>query len=196
MEAFLRLLIPKILSDTSFEVHAHQGKADLLKQLPTRLAGYASWLPDMWRIVVIVDRDDDDCAGLKERLEAMAAEVGLATRSTDRTAYTVANRLAIEELEAWYFGDWDAVRAAYPRVSATVPAKARFRDPDAIRGGTWECFEQVLQRAGYFRGGLRKIAAARAVAEHLVPDRNTSQSFRALLDVLAEMNPLAQGEAP
>jgi hypothetical protein len=25
----------------------------------------------------------------------------------------VVNRLAIEELEAWYFGDWEAVRAAY-----------------------------------------------------------------------------------
>lgn len=37
----------------------------LLARLPERLRGYASWLPDTWRIVVIVDRDDADCTTLK-----------------------------------------------------------------------------------------------------------------------------------
>ena len=100
--------------------------------------------------------------------------------------WAVVNRLAIEELEAWYFGDWTAVRAAYPRVSTATPAQARFRRPDAI-AGTWEALEQVLQRSGYFVGGLRKIEAARAIGAQMNPDRNSSQSFRALRDVLTEM---------
>jgi hypothetical protein len=125
---------------------------------------------------------------LKSRLEKIAASAGLVTRSSAKGApYIVVNRLAIEELEAWYFGDWEAVCAAYPKAPANIPAKASYRAPDRIKGGTWEAFEHILQAAGYFAGGLRKIEAARTIAEHMVPSRNTSPSFRALRDVLGEM---------
>ncbi len=188
MEAALRLLVPKIIGDLSFEVHSHQGKADLLGRLLERLRGYASWIPATWRIVVVVDRDDDECEELKARLEKLAADAGLVTRSVaKKKPYVVVNRLAVQELEAWYFGDWVAVRAAYPRAPQTIPAKAKYRAPDAIKGGTWEAFERLLQSAGYFAGGLPKIEAARAVAEQMLPSRNTSPSFKALRDVLAEM---------
>jgi hypothetical protein len=99
----------------------------------------------------------------------------------------VVTRLAIEELEAWYFGDWEAVRAAYPRLPATIPAQAKYRDPDAIVGGTWEALERILQKAGYFSLGLAKIEAARAIAAHMVPERNTSRSFQILRNALADM---------
>lgn len=188
MEAALRVLLPRVLGDLSFGVYSHQGKADLLQRLPARLRGYAAWLPDDYRIVVVVDRDDDDCHELKRRLEMMAGDAGLRSRSSaDSQPYQVVNRLAIEELEAWYFGDWDAVRSAYPKVSAAIPSQARYRDPDAILGGTWEAFERVLQRAGYFQTGLRKIEAARAIAEHWRPEVNRSHSFCVFRDVLQEM---------
>ncbi len=151
MEEALRLLLPKILVNTSFEVYPHQCKHDLLKLLPERLRGYRTWLPENWRILVIVDRDDDDCTKLKKQLEQMSIDAGLATRSqAGGSSFTVVNRLAIEELESWYFGDWDAVRAAYPRVPETIPKKSKYRNPDGIVGGTWEAFEKVLQKAGYF----------------------------------------------
>jgi hypothetical protein len=188
MEAALRLLVPKVLGQLSFEIHSYQGKADLLSCLPARLRGYASWLPPTSRIVVVVDRDDDDCEELKARLERMAADAGLVTRSAaGARPYVVVNRIAIEELEAWYFGDWEAVRAAYPKAPPGVPAKAKYRAPDNIRGGTWEAFERLLQDAGYFAGGLPKITVARAVAAHMVPARNVSPSFCALRDALSEM---------
>ncbi len=188
MEAALRLLLPKMIGALSFEVYPHQCKDELLGRLRERLRGYASWIPGTWRIVVIVDRDDEDCESLKARLEKMAKNAGFETRSAARgKPYVVANRLAIEELEAWYFGDWAAVRAAYPRVPATVTARAKYRASDAIQGGTWEAFERLLQAAGYFASGLRKIEAARAVAEKMVPSRNNSPSFGALRDVLVEM---------
>ena len=190
MEAALRVWLPRVLGDLSFEVYPHQGKLDLLKRLPDRLRGYAEWLPDDYRIVVVVDRDDDDCQELKQRLEQVVNDAGLRSRSRSRAddqPYQVVNRLAIEELEAWYFGDWNAVRAAYPKVPATIPNQAKYRNPDAIAGGTWEAFERVLQRAGYFQAGLRKIEAARAVAEHWQPDANRSKSFRVFRDVLMEM---------
>ncbi|WP_095986405.1 DUF4276 family protein [Cystobacter fuscus] len=187
MEAFLRLVLPRMLGDTSFEVYTHQCKDELLMRLPERLRGYASWLPETWRIVVVVDRDDD-CVALKCELERLALEAGLSTRSSPKQkGYSVVNRVAIEELEAWYFGDWDAVRAAYPRVKPTVPAQSKYRDPDGIAGGTWEAFEHVLKNAGYFKTGLRKIEAARAVGEHMVPSRNLSRSFQFLRTALSEM---------
>ena len=188
MAAALRMLMPKLLREGSFEIYQHMGKQDLLSRLPSRLRGYAAWIPANWRIVVVIDRDDDDCDELKSRLEQMAADAALATRTSAKSqSWVVVNRLAIEELEAWYFGDWSAVRAAYPKVPATIPAKASFRKPDEIAGGTWEAFERVLQHAGYFAGGLRKIEAARAIAAEMKPSRNTSPSFCSLRDVVSEM---------
>lgn len=189
MEAALRLLLPRMLGELPFEIYPHQCKEELLARLPERLRGYASWLPETWRIVIVVDRDDDDCKELKAQLENMAASAGLVTRTKARgNQYALVSRLAIEELEAWYFGDWEAVRAAYPRVPATIPSQAKYRAPDAIKGGTWEAFERVLQRAGYYSSGLRKIEAARAVAANMVPSRNTSPSFRALHGALQEFS--------
>jgi integrase len=138
--------------------------------------------------VVVVDRDDDDCQELKQRLEQIAHDAGLRSRSNaGDQPYQVVNRLAIEELEAWYFGDWGAVRAAYPKVSKTIPNQARYRRPDEVTGGTWEAFERILKRAGYFRTGLRKIEAARSIAKHWQPQRNRSHSFQVFLDVMQEI---------
>lgn len=189
MEAALRELLPKILTGVTFHIYPFQDKADLLQRLPDRFRGYANWLPKNWRVIVIVDRDDDDCRKLKQQLEQMATEAGLVTKTrAGNKPYTVINRLAIEELEAWYLGDWDAVKAAYPRVSVKIPQQAKYREPDAIAGGTWEAFERILKKAGYFKTGLRKIEAARTVASFMDPTRNRSRSFQVLREVLFEMN--------
>ncbi|CAK0766988.1 DUF4276 family protein [Gammaproteobacteria bacterium] len=188
MEAFLRALLPRMLGNTkSFELYPHQGKHDLLHKLPARLKGYAHWLPETWRILVVVDRDDDDCHALKQRVEQMVAAAGLRSRSVATAAtWQVASRIAIEELEAWYFGDWEAVRAIYPRISAKIPEQKNYRDPDAVAGGTWETFERVLQKAGYFKSGLRKTEAARTLGGKIEPARNRSRSFQVFRDAILE----------
>jgi len=188
MEAFLRALLPRLLPpDRSFDVRVFQGKPDLLRKLEKRLRGYAKWLPDDHRIVVMIDRDSDECHELKERLEIAAARAGLLSRSRAAgNPWQLVSRVVIEELEAWYFGDWDAVRAAYPRVSATIPNKAAYRTPDEIAGGTWEAFERILKRHGYFSTGLRKVEAARAIAANIDPASNRSQSFGQFVGAIAE----------
>jgi len=187
MEAALEKLLPRLIGDTEFQIIRFQCKDDLLKNAPARLKGYASWLPHSWRILVLVDGDDDDCVTLKVKLENMAAAAGLRTKTAagNRQRFQVANRIAIEELESWFFGDWPAVQAAYPRVPATIPQKVGFRDPDAIAGGTWEAMERVLKQAGYFSTGLRKVELARSVAVQMVPDRNRSRSFQAFTNAIA-----------
>jgi hypothetical protein len=187
-EVFLSALLPRLLpQDRTFEVHPFQGKSDLLGKIEARLRGYASWLPEDWRIVVVVDRDHDDCRELKQRLEDMAARAGLRTRTrTGAMQWQLVNRIAVEELEAWYLGDWEAVRAVYPRVPGSVPQRQGFRDPDAVAGGTWEAFERVMQRHGYFKGGLAKLAAARAIGAHVDPLRSRSRSFQVFCSAIDE----------
>ena len=188
MEAFLRTVLPRMLPDgPTFEIRAFGGKTDLLGKLDQRLRAYRQWLPADWRLVVMVDRDNDDCHELKAQLEASATNAGLRTRSqTGTSAWQLVNRVVIEELEAWYFGDWDAVRAAYPRVNPGVPRRSGYRDPDDIGGGTWEAFERILKRHGYFTTGLRKIEAAQTIAAHIAVDQNRSRSFARFRDAIAE----------
>jgi uncharacterized protein DUF4276 len=192
-EAALSHLLPRILGPrASFFIHPHRGKPDLLRKLPARLRAYRRWLPEDWRIVVLIDQDDADCLQQKRNLEAVAREAGLLTRTAagNGRRFQVLNRLAIEEIEAWFFGDVEALCTAYPGVPRSLGSRSRFRDPDAIRGGTWEALEKELQRAGYHRGGLAKIEAARAISMHMEPARNRSRSFQALrqglLSVISE----------
>ena len=188
MERALEQLLPKMLTQADFQIIRFQCKDDLLKHLPARLRGYSNWLPATWVVLVLVDRDDDDCRVLKQVMEKVAADSGLLskTRAGHGKAFQVVNRIAIEELEAWYFGDWPAVRVAYPRVSATLPSKQGFRDPDAVLGGTWEALERVLKQAGYYKTGLRKMECAKAVALNMNPLTNSSKSFQAFFQAVAD----------
>lgn len=188
-EAALANLIPKIVGpEVRFKIHPFQGKPNLLARLPERLRGYRQWLPEDWRIVVLLDADNEDCRVLKEKLERMAADAGLTTRTAaGGERFQVLNRMAIEELEAWFLGDEEALRAAYPRVARNLAQKEKYRDPDAIAGGTWEALERLLQNGGYFRGGLGKVSAAREISRHMVPERNRSRSFQIFREGLLEL---------
>lgn len=137
---------------------------------------------------MLIDRDDENCFELKEKLEKITQKAGLRSKTQAKgKSIHVVNRIAIEELEAWYFGDWEAVQKAYPHVNPSVPKQKNFRDPDAIAGGTWEALERILKRAGYFSSGFRKIKAAKAITPYMDPQRNLSHSFCLLRDTLLEM---------
>lgn len=187
-EAALNNLLPKILPSTvSFRLHNFRGKHNLLLQLPKRLKGYCNWLPVDWRIVVLVDEDREDCKLLKARLEKMASEAGLQCKSQGGN-FQILNRIAVEELEAWFFGDIVALNAAYPKTPVTLSHQKNYREPDAIKGGTWEALERVLQSAGYYLGGLPKIEVARNVSKIMEPARNRSRSFQVFKEGLLELS--------
>jgi hypothetical protein len=188
-EAALNNLAPAILGpDVTFQVHPYNGKPDLLAKLPDRLRGYRPWLPAVWRIVVLLDADEADCRQLKARLETIARAAGLTTRSAAGGAqFQVLNRLAVQELEAWFFGDVEALCAAYPRLDPNLAKRSRYRNPDAIAGGAWEALERELQRVGCAPGGLAKVATARAVSARMQPERNRSHSFQVFRHGLLEL---------
>ena len=184
-EVVLNHLLPKILPDNvKYKFHVFQGKQDLLKKLPGRLKGYRLWLPDDYRIVVLVDEDRENCIELKGQLESAAREAGLITKSNAQRDgdFQVVNRLAIEELEAWFFGDIAALREEYPKVSESLQYQRKYRDPDAVRGGTYEALERLLIRNRYYTGKLPKTEVARNIAQHMEPSRNRSKSFQVFVE--------------
>jgi len=180
-EEALKNIIPKIIGQQiTFRIHNFSGKRNLLKNLPNRLKGYRNWIPEDYRIVILINRDDDDCHELKKQLETFASDTGFITKSRQQgnVDFQVLNRIAIEELEAWFFGDIPALTAAYPRISRNLHRKAKYRNPDAITGGTWETMERLLNWHGYHKGGLQKITLAKDVSFYMEPILNRSRSFQ------------------
>jgi hypothetical protein len=189
-ESALTQLLPKILlSNVTFNIHHYGGKPDLLAKLPDRLKGYQASLPPDWKIVVLIDEDRENCRKFKEKLEIMAISAGLIAKSScqKNKSFQVLNRIVVEELEAWFFGDVEAICQAYPKVSPHLANQQPYRDPDAIKGGTWEALERVLKKAGYHPGGLEKYKASSEISKYMNPESNRSKSFQVFYQGLLEI---------
>ncbi|MFD2471880.1 DUF4276 family protein [Amycolatopsis silviterrae] len=177
-EAALKILLPKVVPGVGFEIVPFNGKDSLLRKLPVRLRDYSYyWAQAGLRIVVLVDRDDDECTELKARLVRIANESGLPSKA-------VLLRIVIEELESWFLGDVPALHTAYPKVPPSVGDQVKFRDPEAVPGGAWEGLAHVLRKHGYHRKGLQKVLAATDIAPHMDVENNRSASFQAFRDGL------------
>ncbi len=186
--AALQILIPKIVPGVSIKFHAYQGKYDLFKKIPIQLKGYGLNPKKNWRYIVLADRDHDDCELMKKRMDAIALNCRLIPSTSSEYHFNFLGRIAIEELEAWFFGDLEAIHKAYPRVDFHhLTHCVEYRDPDRIEGGTWEALYRELKNAKYVRRGLPKIRTAREIAAHMNPDQNRSASFRAFRDGIRKL---------
>jgi len=73
-------LVPRIVGGQhSFQVLNFRNKKELLREIPKRLKGYARWIPEDWRIAVLVDEDRQDCHVLKAQLVGASRQAGGAT---------------------------------------------------------------------------------------------------------------------
>lgn len=177
----LRHLLPKVLRGRARTKVVNLGsKYKLLKVLGDRLMAYRTRIDsgEDLRLIVLVDRDQDDCERLKAELERMAWTAGLPTktRPDDQGRFVVVNRIVIEELESWFIGDPVALRAAFRKLPALSSKSGIFRNPD--NGGTWESLHRLLKKHDIYRSSYPKIEAARRIAPHLDITRNRSRSFR------------------
>jgi hypothetical protein len=151
----------------------------LLDQLPKLLRGYGKARPDS-NIVVICDLDKRD----KESFLAELTNV-LNLCSPRPKAFFC---LAVEELEAWYLGDLDAIRLAYP--SAKNDVLSRYV-PDSICD-TWELLADavyrggrtVLSKKGWQAVGIEKSNWATSIAPHMTIEANRSPSFQHLRGII------------
>jgi hypothetical protein len=144
----------------------------LLDQLPRILRGYSK-TPGIDAVVVVMDTDTRDCREFLDELRELAKGCNM----LDRTLF----RLAIEEMEAWYLGDRNAIIEAYPR------AKKGILDSyvqDSVCG-TWELLADAvypggsteIKRVGWPLPGQVKREWAEEIGLYMNVDDNASPSF-------------------
>lgn len=160
MKYLLDELLPRILPpDVTFQTIPHHGKRDLERSIPRKLRGWKE--PGDIRFVILHDQDTKDCVSLKQELLQLCAV-------TDRPCLV---RIACQEMEAWYFGDIDALCAAYDRPKLReVIGKKKFRVPDAIPDPKEELYRLIPEH--------QQISGAKRVAPHMDIERNTLASFQ------------------
>lgn len=142
-------LLPRLIPAHKFAIYPHQGKGKLptdpalppdpknrgvLDQLPAILRAWGkTFSPNTDRVVVLVDKDDDDCVWLLEKLTEMLEEI--------RPAPLCMFRIAIEEVESWYLGDLAAMKRAFNTVDKK-PLAGYEQDSTC---GAWELFKEVIK---------------------------------------------------
>jgi hypothetical protein len=166
MKALLDGLLPRLfpgwIERQHFQCVAHEGKSDLDRSVPRKLA---NWRIPGDRFVVVRDNDGADCTEIKARLTAMCDETG-------RKDTLI--RLVCQELEGWYLGDLVALGMAFDAPKVDTPAhRKRFANPDSWLKPSIEVKRLVPS--------FQKGSGARAVAPHLEPRRNVSHSFGVFL---------------
>ncbi|MBP8830011.1 MAG: DUF4276 family protein [Desulfobacter sp.] len=200
-EKLLQVLLPKLIGPQgnphSWRLHAYKGigripsglvtKADpakriLLDQLPKLMRGYGK-TPGIDAVVIVLDADKRECSEFLSDLKTAAA----ACNPTPNTLF----RLAIEEIEAWYFGDRDALLKAYPRAKLDVLGK--YVQDSAC--DTWELLADAvytggsaaIKKTGWPLPGQVKHEWAIKIGPLMNPDRNISPSFGKLRDGLRQL---------
>jgi Domain of unknown function (DUF4276) len=194
-QALLERWAPRAFPGHQFLLRPHQGKGTLprssrkpdprqrglLDQLPATLGAYAASCGEDEAVLVLVDADDDDCRELKRQLVALAGRVAPTLR--------VSFRIAVEETEAFYFGDLRALKAAFPDADHT---QARAFVPDSRPAkGTAETFADIVGD-----DTLRKRDWGQIMGDKLTidPAKSRSESFKALHDGIRKL--VAPGPRP
>ncbi len=197
----LKAILPVLLGPQgephTWRMHAYKGigkipqdllkKADptkriLLDQLPRLLRGYGK-TPGIDAVVIVVDTDKRDCVGFLQDLEAV-------TDVCNPPQHTLF-RLAIEEIEAWYFGDRIALLTAYPKAKPDILGRYV---QDSICG-TWELLADALfkggsaaiKKDGWPLPGQVKHEWAKKIGPLMNPERNMSPSFKKFRDGLRQL---------
>jgi hypothetical protein len=190
----LEVLVPKIIgSGHTFDIHSYKGvgripkhmrdvdnasRRILLENLPKLLKGYGKTFagyPESYQAAVILVCDlDDRC--LKEFRHSLLAILN-ACNPRPTTGFCI----AVEEGEAWFLGDMNAIKNAYPKAKDAVLSSYV---NDSICG-TWEKLAdavysggaQALSKQGWQTVGLEKSKWAEEISPHMDVRNNESESF-------------------
>lgn len=161
MKYFIDGILPSILPNgVSAITIPHEGKDDLKKSIPIKLRGWNE--PDV-KFVIIHDQDFADCKILKQELKDIC----------DKYNREVLIRIACHELEAWYFGDLEAVSKAYHKDLGKYRAKRMYRNPDDIQQPKMKIRKLIPEH--------QQISGAKKISQYIDIDRNSSKSFQVFI---------------
>ena len=163
MEYLLNGILPRVLpSGIDFKVVPHQGKQHLQKSIPIKLR---NWTEPNIRFIIVHDKDSWDCKVLKQELIDLSKQAGRADTLV---------RIACVEMEAWYFGDLEAVGQAFDKDISKYIRKGKYRIPDSIQNPKAE-IKKIIPN-------LQQISAAIEISSHMNIEKNTSHSFNVFLE--------------
>lgn len=152
-------LFPGWVDGLHFLCIPHEGKSDLDRSIPRKLA---AWRIPGDRFVIVRDNDNANCIDVKARLQALCAQGG-----QPQTLI----RLVCQELESWYLGDLAALAVAFEQPKVDTPAlRKRFANPD-----DWQKPSVEVKRLA---PAFQKSSGARAMARHLNSASNRSRSLQ------------------
>lgn len=168
-------IIGEIKADIYFQIFVHQGKQDLDNSLKKTIPSVSS-IPNS-RIIILRDQDSDDCKVLKNRI---LGEVTLRCRCPFKI------RIVCNELEAWFLGDMDAIKSAYPRfIPKKYKNKSRFRIIDSIVSPSKLLFNIVPElKIGKI---VSKRKTSQEISKHLDIANNKSDSFNQFVNAIGEL---------
>ena len=172
MVELLRGVLPKIFPEWVENQHwlavPHSGKSDLEASVPRKLR---AWNRPEDRFIIMRDNDGGDCRAHKQRLLHLAAV---------KPAKQVLVRIVCQELEGWFLGDLEAVKAAYPVAARKISAAhRRFPDPDKMTNAVQELI-QLTEVPG-------KVGRAKAISGHMDVEANRSHSFQVFVSGLKRL---------
>ena len=157
-------LLPRLFPALRFQCIPHDGKRDLEKSIPRKLR---AWREPGVRFAVARDQDNADCRQVKAELADLCRNAGRAD---------VLVRVICRELEAWYIGDLDALRQAFPEARPQALRelnRARYRNPDTVVRPSAVIAGQIPE--------FQKRLGAKRMANHLSRE-NRSRSFQVFLE--------------
>lgn len=199
----LDILIPKIIGEEhTFIVHPYKGIGKipknlgdpkeargrlLMDNLPKLLRGYGKTQmnrKNFPEVVIVVCDLDDRCQKLF-RNELLAILQSCHPRPETRFCF------AIEEGEAWFLGDLNAIKKAYPSAKDKV---LQDYTNDAICG-TWERLADAIYQGGaptlikkgWQAVGAEKSTWAEKISPHMTVTHNLSPSFRYFRETIKKL---------
>lgn len=200
----LEILVPKILEpEHTFTIHSYKGigripkglkgpsapdKRILLSQLPKLIQGYGKTFANYpagysAAVILICDLDDKNLETFRDEL------TGILNDCSPRPEMKFC--FAIEEGEAWFLGDIQAIKAVYPKAKDSV-LNAYVNDSIC---GTWECLadavfpggSNALSSQGWQRVGAEKSVWAEKIPPNMDMENNTSPSFQYFRQAISEL---------
>ncbi len=158
-----------------------------MHNLPSKLRAYGEEGRDDVVVVVSVDLDNrQDCMAFKSELTDLL-------RYCDKKPKSLF-RIAIEELEAWFFGDPPALKKVYSKMHQSV-LDGYTQDSQC---GTWERLADAIYPGGLNALGQQhgkrsvrtleqKMVWAKEICPHMDIENNQSPSFRCFRDGIRQM---------